>query len=224
MGSAGAGARVGAVAGLYFAGLTALADALMLISTKSTVLTALTNSTPTCTESCYSDLFTQALPIFFVGLVVVSFLSAVLLGVFFELVPGKTYFRKGLLVAIVMLVVTLNTFTPIAATGQQELLMISVELALTIGYAVIASRLYRRLTRRVEFQSSDKERLKVKVLRRDQTGKTTTFAMGSTQTVEASAEGRAFKGWVVSGGVTVEDAKSPVTKMHVLGDGLLKAT
>jgi hypothetical protein len=42
--------------------------------------------------------------------------------------------------------------------------------------------------------------------------------------VEVSAEGRQFRGWLVSGGVSVGDSKTSVTTMKVLGDGLLKAT
>jgi len=235
LGSAQAGAKAGVFASLYFSGAAVALNAIVLVVFKSQVLAALETSSTTCSQSgpanqsgtaqfCYSSLFTSSLPIFFIGLLAISFLAAVFFGVYFEFIPGKTYLRKALLVSLVMLVVLLNFVLPIAGDGQQELLMITFELALAVGYAAVSARLYRRFTREVEFQSSDPARLKVMLGRRDQTGKKRTFSLNSTQPVQASTEGKQFKSWLVSGGVTVEDSKSPVTTITVLGDGLLKAT
>jgi len=219
LGSARAGAMAGVIAGLYFSSAAVVLNAIVLLAFKSQVLAALANSSTT-----FSSLFTSALPFLFVGLLVISFLASLFFGVYFEVIPGRSCLRKALLVSLVMLVVMLNLVLPIAADGQEELLMMAFEVALAMGYAVMSARLYQRFTREVEFQSSDPSKLKVMLGRRDQTGKKRTFSVGSTQSVQVSTEGRQFKGWVVSGGVTVEDPKSQVTTMKVLGDGLLKAT
>ena len=225
----------GAITSLYFSTAAVILDAIVLLAYKSQVLAALAAGSTSCSlqastdqagtaQYCFSSLFTNALPVFFVGLLAISFLASIFLGTYFEFIPGTSYLRKALLVSLVMLVVMLNLALPIAADGQQEVLMIAFELVLAAGYAVLAARLYRRFTREVEFQSSDPSRIRVLIGRRDQTGKKRTFSVNSTQAVEASADGKRFRSWLVSGGVTVEDTRSPVTKMKVLGDGLLKAT
>ncbi len=235
MGSARAGAKAGVITSLYFSGAAVALNATVLLAFKSQVLASLAASAANCSQSgpasqagtaqfCFSSLFTSALPVFFIGLLAISFLASIFFGVYFELIPGKSYLRKALLVSLVMLVVMLNLVLPLAGDGQQELLMITFEVALAVGYSVATARLYRRFTREVEFQSSDPSKLKVMLGRRDQTGKKRTFSVNSTQAVQASAEGRRFRGWLVSGGVSVEDSKSPITAMKVLGDGLLKAT
>jgi len=234
LGSASAGAKAGAVASLYFSLAAAALDAVVLLAFKSEVLVALAANPAACSQygassqaaigSCYSSLFASALPVFFAGLFAVSFLASMFFGVYFEIIPGKSYFRKALLVALLMLVVMLNFVLPIAGDSQQELLMIALETGLAVGYAAVAARLYRRFTREVEFQSSFPSKLKIMQGRRDQTGKRRTYAVNSTQRVEAESEGRPFRAWVVSGGVSVEDSKNPNTAMKVLGDGLLKVT
>jgi hypothetical protein len=235
LGSALAGAKTGAIVSLYFSASAVALNAATLLADKNQVLAGLKSGSIGCSQSgpsnqtgtaqnCFSALFTSALPVFFVGLIIISFLAAVSFGVYFEFVPGKTYLRKAFLVALVMLVAMLNLVLPIAADGQEELLMIGFEFLLAVGYAVLAARLYRRWTREVEFQSADKAKLKLMLGKRDQTGKKRTFSVGSTQTVDVVTEGRQFRGWLVSGGVTVDDPKSQTTMMKVLGDGLLKAT
>lgn len=235
MGSARAGAKAGVITSLYFSSAAVALNATVLLAFKSQVLTALAASSTTCSqpgpasqtgtaEFCFSSLFTSALPVFFVGLLAISFLASVFFGAYFEFIPGKSYLRKALLISLLMLVVMLNFVLPIAGDSQEELLMITFEVALAAGYAVAEARMYRRFTREVEFQSSDPSKLKVMIGRRNQTGKKRTFSVNSTQAVHASAEGRQFRGWLVSGGVSVEDPKSPVATMKVLGDGLLKAT
>jgi hypothetical protein len=234
LGSARAGAKAGAITGLYFSGAAVALNAVVLLAFKSQVLSALGTGSSTCSQIgpasqagtelfCYSSLFTSALPTFFVGLLAISFIASVFFGVYFEFVPGRSYLRKALLVSLVMLVVMLNFVLPIAGDGQQELLMITFEVVLAVGYAVISSRLYRRFTREVEFQSTDPSKLKVMLGKRDQTGKKRTYSIGSTQEVTASPEGRQFRVWLVSGGVTVGDPRNPTTTIKVLGDGLLKA-
>jgi hypothetical protein len=218
---------VGTIVGLYFSGTAVALDALVLLAFKSQVLTALAANYTNCSQSaqsCYSSLFTGALPIYFAGLLVISFLATVFYGVYFEYVPGGSYFRKALLIALLMLVVMLNFVLPIAGDTQQELLMIGFEIVLAGGYAGATGKLYRRFTREVEFQSAQPAKLRVMLGRKNQTGKKRTFSLNSKQKVVAESDGRSFRTWVVSGGVSVDDPKNSIAEITVLGDGLLKAT
>jgi hypothetical protein len=91
-----------------------------------------------------------------------------------------------------------------------------------LAYAVIIAHFYRKYTRVVEFESPNPEKLKITVDGKNYTGKAKTLALHSTHTVRAPSESGAFKGWLVSGGVSVLDPKSFETTMRVDGDGLLK--
>jgi hypothetical protein len=112
----------------------------------------------------------------------------------------------------------------IASNGLQEAILVGFQVVLALTYGLILARLYRRYTREVEFQSPNPASMKIIVDRRDQTGKRRTFSLHSRHKVKASFEGAPFKGWLVSGGVTVEDPKSSESKIQVNGDGLLKAS
>ncbi len=207
LGSAQAGAKAGAIAGLFFSG-AAVAANIVVLGTLSDQLAA---GIPAIEESL-------------IELFAISFLFGVIFGVYFESVPGRSYLRKALLIGLIMLVAVLNLVLPVVTDPLQEFLMIIAELAFAIGYAIISARLYRRYTREVQFESVDPAKLKIMVRKRDQTGKKKTFSLNATESIEVSAEGRRFKGWLVSGGVTVGDAKSGSTDIRVTGDGLLKAT
>jgi len=207
LGSARAGARVGAIAGLFFSGAA--------VASNVVVLWALSDQLAAGISPIEESL---------VGLFAISFLFGVIFGVYFESIPGRSYLRKALLIGLIMLVAVLNLVLPVVTDALQETLMIAAELAFAIGYAIISARLYRRYTREVQFESVDPAKLKILVRKRDQTGKKKTFSLNATESVEVSAEGRRFKGWLVSGGVTVGDAKSESTDIRVTGDGLLKAT
>lgn len=65
--------------------------------------------------------------------------------------------------------------------------------------------------------------MKISVDKRALTGKKRTFNVNSTHNVEAVADGKQFKEWLVSGGVIVKDPRDPKTTFKVTGDGLLKA-
>lgn len=235
MGSARAGARAGAASGLFFSGVTAGINTLVLLADKSQIISTFATSPSTCpisgatnstiaAQRCFSNLLTAAIPFFFFSLLAISLLGAIFFGIYFEFIPGRSYLRKALLLALVVLVVLLNIAIPVAATVQQEILMIVVELVTAVGYAVILARLYRRYTREVEFQSVDPSKIKIMIGNRDQTGKKRTYPLNAKQVVSVTAEGRPFKGWVVSGGVSVDDSRARQTEMTVVGDGLLKAT
>ena len=91
-----------------------------------------------------------------------------------------------------------------------------------IGYSLIIARFYRKYTREVKFESPNPERLKITVDGKNFTGKTKTLSRPLHHTVRAPSESGAFHEWLVSGGVSVLDAKSFETTMRVDGDGLLK--
>ena len=92
--------------------------------------------------------------------------------------------------------------------GVQQLLMISFEIVGAVFFAVIFAQLYRKFTREVEFQTQ-KTDLKIKVDRRDVTGRKRTFTTNSTHKIAAASEGKPFREWLVSGGVSVGDRRSP---------------
>jgi len=235
LGSALGAAKSGLVTSIYFAGAVASLNALVLIAFKSQVLAALAEYYTNCSASgpanqpgsaeyCFAALFRGSLLFFFLQLLLISFFFAILYGLFFELLPGGfSYWRKSVLVSLIMLVVVLFTVTPVVGDLDQLILVIAAEVVLAMVLSFFQARLYRRFTREVEFQSADPG-VKILVHKRNNAGKKRTYAIGSTQPVEAVGEGKRFKGWLVSGGVSVEDSRSPVTNIHVNGDGLLKAT
>jgi redox-regulated HSP33 family molecular chaperone len=101
--------------------------------------------------------------------------------------------------------------------------LVAVLLVSTIAFGYILGRFYKRYTRVIQFASEDDSALRIIVGRSDLTGKTSTLAANSSHNIEAKVtDDSSFKGWSVSGGVTVEDAKSFETTMEVNGDGLLK--
>ena len=229
MGSAFVGAKIGSIASLYFAGSLSLFNILVLLAFKGEVLSTL-EADPTCqgsaAESCFSVLLTTAIPIdVFLRVFVVAMLFAVGFGVYFDYLPGRSYLRRALLISAIMLVTMLFIdLIGLAADAFQEIILVGFQAALALTYGMILGKLYGRYTRAVEFQSSDPASMKVMVDRRNQTGKRRTFSLHSRHNVQASFESGSFKGWLVSGGVTVEDPKSPTSKIQVNGDGLLKAS
>jgi hypothetical protein len=235
LGSALAAAKAGLVTSIYFAGSVASFNALVLLTFKSQVIAILTQNYTNCAgggpatqvgsaEYCFTALFTGSVLLFFAQLLLISFFFAIAYGLFFEILPGGySYGKKSLLMSLIMLVAVLFTITPVVGNLEQLVIVVGAEVALALVMALVQARLYRRFTREVEFQTPDPA-IKILVGKRNQAGKKRTYAIGSTQSVEAAGEGRQFKGWLVSGGVTVDDARSPTTKIHVTGDGLLKAT
>lgn len=234
MGSAIAGAKAGAVASLYFAGSISLFNLLLLLAYKSQATAYLMQAYSTCASVgpastpgtaayCFSNLLFPGVLLYdFVRIAVVSILFAVAIGVYFDYLPGPNYTRRVLLAALIMLVAMLFLdLFGLVTSEVQEVLMVTFEGLATLFYAVIMSRLYRRFTREVDFQSVAPAG-KVVVDRRDLTGKKRTFRINSNHKVEAAGELKSFKGWLVSGGVVVKEPKQLKTSILVNGDGLLK--
>ena len=142
----------------------------------------------------------------------------------YERIPGTGSTFKGLLVAP-LVAISLLFFQLIGFTFElsaTEALVVVLILA-TLAYGFLVGRFYKRYTRVIQFVSEDDSALRIIVGRSDLTGKTTTLATNSTHNIEAKVtEDGSFKGWSVSGGVTVEDARSFETTLEVKGDGMLK--
>ena len=227
MGSAIAGAKAGTIASLYFAGSISLFNLLLLLAFKNQALSYLDQNFSTCSgataESCYNAWIFLGVPFDdFTRIAVIALLFAIAIGVYFDYIPGTNYTRKTLIPTLIMLVAMLflNLFGIV--TSQLELvLMISFEVFAAILYAVVMARLYRRFTREVEFQTVPPSG-KVVVDSRNLTGKKRTFSVNSSHKVEAAGELKTFKGWLVSGGVSVKEPKELKTSIVVSGDGLLK--
>lgn len=225
MGSALAGVKAGAVASLYFAGSIAAFNALLLLAFESQVLSFLAQDSG-CTASptdCFATIIFPGIPLYdFVRTLVIAILFSIVIGMYFDFLPGPTYFNRTTLVAMIMLLFMLFLgLTGIYADEQQEVLMVAFEVVTTFFYALIMARLYRRFTREVEFQSSIQDAIII-VDRRNLTGKKRTFGVNSKHKIEASTGGKPFKLWRVSGGVQVKEPRELNSSMLVAGDGILK--
>lgn len=179
-------------------------------------------------QACFSTLLYPNIPLAVVLTgAVLGLLFGVLYGMYYEYLPGNGYPIKavglGLLLLVFMIIVGgAGNYT---ATDETELAILrAFDTVAMLGYAFILSRLYRRLTREVQFDSPSPDKLKISVDGRNFTDKTKTLGIHSSHTIKAPQEKGLFHQWLVSGGVTVEDPKSPETKMKVDGDGLLKIT
>jgi hypothetical protein len=226
VGSALAGAKAGAVASLYFAGSVSLFNILLLLTFKAQVISYLqtfSDCAGSAAQSCLSVLVIEVIPIDdFLRTLVVAMLFAVATGVYFDYLPGPTYSRKTLLMSIIMLVAMLFLdLYGVVTSVTQEVAMVAFELMAVVFYALIMARLYRRFTREVEFQTVTPAG-RVVVDHRDLTGKKRTFSVKSSHKVEAAGELKTFRGWLVSGGVTVKEPKETKTSILVTGDGMLK--
>jgi len=108
----------------------------------------------------------------------------------------------------------------ITIVAGQNAPVVGAQFVATFAYAALIARFYRRYTREVRFESPDPKNLKISVDGKNYTGKVRTLGFHSTHKISLT-EGK-FHSWLVSGGVSVADAKSPETTMKVDGDGLLK--
>ncbi len=237
MGSILGGLKAGAVASIFFAGSASAFNALILLSFRSDVITYLDSTSPSqCSsavtaglvgsgEYCFSTLLYPGIPFYdFVRTLIIAIFFSLSIGIYFDYIPGRSYTRKALLASLIMLVVMLFLgLYGLVTDGLQEVLMVSFEIVAAAIFAVVFAQLYRRFTREVEFQSQRTASMKVMVDRRDLTGRKRTFSTNSTHKVEAVSEGKPFKEWLVSGGVSVKEPKESKTTIRVVGDGLLKA-
>jgi len=221
------GAKAGVVASVWFAGSVSAFNALILLVFKSDAIRLL-NTYSQCAgtaESCFSSLLFPGIPEYdFLRTFIIGVFFALSIGIYFDYIPGRTYTMRALLPSLIMLLLMLflNMYGIVADT-QQAALMLVFEMVGATVYAVIFAWVYRRVTREVEFQSQKAGQMKIVMDKRDVTGKKRTFSTNSTHSVEATSEGKPFKEWLVSGGVRVNDAREPKTKITVTGDGLLKA-
>jgi hypothetical protein len=235
MGSTVAGVKAGVLAGVLYVGSLAIVNVIILYAAKPAVMqwvganfqqlcpptTATANSTTLA--DCFSSLAPVYLPYIAFIAFFISLLYAAVFGRLYEYIPGRSSTKGvaiGVVIAINLIVFQLVgiTFNPRATMGLTVFLI-----AATFAYGFILGDLYTRYTRTVRFLSEDKS-LKIIVDRSDCTGKTKTYATKSTHNVRADTTGdTSFKEWVVSGGVTVEDARSFETSMEIDGDGMLKA-
>jgi hypothetical protein len=234
VGSTLAGAKAGVVASLFFAGSISLFNILLLYSFKNQTLAYLATNYTNCSargpasvsgtaEYCFSNLIFPGVPLYdLLRGAVIAMLFSVAIGMYYDVLPGATYFWRGLLGAMIMLVAMLflNIFG-LVTSQLQEIIMISFQAVAAILYSLIIARLYRRFTREVQFQTNVPSG-KIIVDRRDLTGRKRTFNAGSKHTIEAAGELKSFKGWLVSGGVAVSEPKQVKTTMTINGDGLLK--
>jgi hypothetical protein len=227
--------KAGVLAGVAYVGSITTFNLIVLYADRPAITQYIANNfqqvcapTASLNSTSVADCFSSLAPVYlpFIAFVAffISLIYAAIFGRFHEYVPGGRR-GKGITMAGIV-AINLVLFQLVGVTFEQRasLGLAAFLVAATAAYGAILGDLYIRYTRTVQFVSEDEGALKIIVDRRDCTGKARTFAAKSTHTVRAdSAEGSSFKGWVVSGGVSVEDARSFETAMEVDGDGLLKA-
>ena len=224
------GAKAGILGGIFFAAAVSIFNLALLEAFSGSVMAtfqanSFCTTPPTTPQDCFSTLLSADIPslvAFPVG--VLGILFGALYGMYFEFLPGKGYRIRALAIGMAMFIVML--FLRLAglttADPTQVAIMDFLDLVSMLGYVVIIAHFYRKYTREVKFESPSPERLKITVDSKNFTGKTKTLSLHSTHTVRAPSESGAFHQWLVSGGVSVLDAKSFETTMRVDGDGLLK--
>lgn len=225
MASGLAGAKAGAIGAGLFAAAAGLFDALVLELSKSSVIAAMESAGVCTTFKSLQDCFTYLVGLDVLLLVVLpvgvcGLLFGTLYGMYFEFLPGGGYTARAAAIGMLMLIVILFFgLGGVAGNVTQGLAVRVFDLVAMVAYVLLLARFYRRYTREVRFESSGG---KFTVDNKDYSGKTKTLGIHSTHKVSASGGKGAFHTWLVSGGVSVEDHKSPQTKMKVDGDGLLK--
>jgi len=222
------GAKAGILGGIFFAAVVGLVNWALLEAFSSTTLQVLstisycsgTQGTP---QACLSTLINTNIPTLAVLQGASGILFGALYGMYFEFLPGDGYRIKAVAMGMAMLIVLLFFgLAGITVDRTQQLIMYAMDVVSMTGYVVITAHFYRRYTREVKFESPDSEKLKITVDGKNYTGKTKTLSLHSNHTVRAPSESGAFKQWLVSGGISVLDARSFETTMRVDGDGLLK--
>jgi len=232
-GSSLAGAKAGILGGIFFAAAAGLFNIALLETFSGSVLQVL-QANQFCSgapgaaspQECFSTLLTADIPsLVMFPIAVFGIIFGGLYGMYYEFLPGHGYRTKAVAIGMLMLVfiVVFGVAGSTTTTDQTQLaIMRGFDTVAMLTYAVIIAHFYRKYTRVVEFESPNPEKLKITVNGKDYTGKAKTLALHSTHTVRAPSESGAFKGWLVSGGVSVLDPKSFETTMRVDGDGLLK--
>ena len=239
MGSLLGGVKAGTLSGIAYMGGLALFNAAVLYALQGgavralsqppvnayCVATGVSNSTFTGTpQECFDTVVTLLIPIaaflgFFVALAFAS-----LLGTYYESLPTKNAVVKGEAAALgAGLVLLLFEGSGVYLTDSMGYLGDSFFVVWTVVFGFIMARLYRRYTRRVDFESQEPRMLRVMVDGRDLTGKWRTFATTSSHKIRAEVSNDAsFTAWEAGGGVSIEDNRSFETVMEVNDDGSLK--
>lgn len=237
MGSFFAGVKAGTLAGLVYLGGLAVANVGVLYALKGQVYSIImTHFSEYCTSApsgnstssipaCFNSVLSVYVPfIAFIGFFIALLYSGIF-GQLYEYIPGRSPVAKGELIAIVVGVnLVFLDLSGVFFNFTSAVMTTAAFLVLTFVFGLILGRLYKKYTRTVTFQSDDSELLRIRVDRRDLTGKSRTFAATSSHKVTADlTEDASFKEWATSGGITLEDPRSFETVMEVNGDGLLKA-
>lgn len=235
MGSFFAGVKAGTLAGVLYIGGLVLFNVALLFAFKADALSVISkNYTGICPPvaaanmTSADDCFGWVVSIFpeylgFAGFFVTLGFSG-LFGVYYDSLTGRGPVPKGETAAIlvglslVLLGIAGVSFTPFVSAALGTFLV-----AWTFVFGVALGRLYARYTRKVRLEGPAKGEASIMVDGKDFTGRTRTFAVKSVHQLRAEVGGgMSFRGWTVSGGVSVEDQKSFETEMEVNGDGLLK--
>ncbi len=235
MGSFFAGIKAGTLSGFVYIGGLALFNVALLYAFKGQALATIAQNFPTaCTaspgvngtsvQSCFNVVVDWYIPYIALLGFFVSLFFAGIFGRFYESLPGRGPFVKGEAeAALAAIGLVLGDLFGVLLGSTATTVLAAFFLAWTVLYGWLIGRLYKRYTRLITFESVDPRLVKVLVDGKDFTGKTRTFASSSSHMIRAEvSEGASFKGWTVSGGVSVEDSRSFETLMEVKGDGLLK--
>ena len=231
MGSGLAGAKAGILGGIFLGAAIGISNILLLSAYASDVLQFLGNNPTLCPttvtpQDCFSTTLSVSIPTYVIFPVAVfGIVFGGLFGVYYEYLPGEGYRIRALAIGLALLIFIL--FLGVGGEtlpGATKAIMSVLDLFLCVVYSLVIARFYRRFTRVVEFESSRPDGLKVLVDGRNLTGKKRTFATNSSHKVKAEGDEKGFRGWLVSGGISVEDPKSFETAFTVTGDGLLKVS
>jgi len=235
LGSALAGIKAGVLAGLAYIGTLAFFNVAVLYISRQDILNYIANNfsqvcapvkvvNGTSIQDCFATLAPVYVPfVAFLGFFV-ALVYAGIFGRIYEFIPGRSPSFKGLTVAPIV-AINLILFQLVGFTFEESarVALLLVLVGTTISYGLLLGNLYRRYTRVVEFVSQDESSLRILVGRSDLTGKKRTLATKSTHALRADvSDDSSFRGWTVSGGVSVEDPRSFETTMEITGDGLLK--
>ncbi|MDG7006793.1 MAG: hypothetical protein JRN06_00955 [Nitrososphaerota archaeon] len=234
MGSFFAGIKAGTMGGILYVGGMAAFNVLLLYVLQAEVLASINRADPTLcpvvpnvngsAQDCFVSLVTIDVP--FVAFVAffITLLYSGLFGIYHDYFPKISTAAKAMAVAAVVAVNLLffgfggYIFDSESAVATTVFLIVWTAV---FGYSL--GRLYRRYTRRVEFESEDTSMLKVLVDGRDVTGRSRTFAATSSHRVRAELSNDAsFREWEGTGGVNLEDPRSFETVMEVNEDGTLR--
>jgi hypothetical protein len=228
LGASLAGAKAGILGGIFFGAAAGLFNVVILEAFSKSVLqyfstNALCSGT-VAAQDCFSTLLTADIPSLVIfPIAVAGILFGGFFGVFFEHLPGTGYRIRAVAIGMGLLIFLLFFGLAGLTIDQTEKTLMDVfDVVAMLGYTLIIAHFYRKYTREVKFESPNPKKLKILVEGKDLTSKVRTFSLHSTHTVRAPSESGAFKEWLVSGGVSVLDAKSFETSMRVDGDGLLK--